>query len=77
MDIKWLKRYRLFCIGGSIILCIQIILAFVFFSIQEYSVVNELSPNVNYLYYFKVILIYFSSHFFIGIFVAIEDKKYS
>jgi len=46
MDIKWLKRYRLFCIGGSIILCIQVVLAFVFFSIQEYSVVEELSPNV-------------------------------
>lgn len=46
MDIKWLKRYRLFCIGGLIVLCVQIVLAFVFFSIQEYSVVEELSPNV-------------------------------
>ncbi|XP_001949441.1 xylosyltransferase oxt [Acyrthosiphon pisum] len=45
MDIKWLKRYRLFCIGGTIILCVQVALAFVFFSIQEYSVVEELSPN--------------------------------
>jgi len=47
MDIKWPTRYRLFCIGGLIILCIQIILAIVFFSIQEYSVVEELPPNVS------------------------------
>jgi hypothetical protein len=55
MDIKWLKRYRLFCIGGFIILCVQIVLAFVFFSIQEYSVVEEFSPNVSELHYFNVI----------------------
>ncbi|XP_050427984.1 xylosyltransferase oxt isoform X2 [Adelges cooleyi] len=45
MDFKWLKRYRFFCIGGSIIICIQIILAFVFLSIQDYTAIEEFSPN--------------------------------
>ncbi|XP_050534829.1 xylosyltransferase oxt isoform X2 [Daktulosphaira vitifoliae] len=45
MDIKWLRRYRVFCIGGSIILFVQIILAFVFFSTQDYSVIDELSRS--------------------------------
>lgn len=37
LDIRWVRRYRLFCIGGCVILAIQVFLAFKFINIDSYN----------------------------------------
>lgn len=45
LDVRWIKRYRLFCLGGSVILSIQIFLAYIFLALDTY---NE-NPTQEYL----------------------------
>lgn len=33
LDVRWIRRYRCFCIAGSIICIIQVFLAYIFFTI--------------------------------------------
>ena len=40
LDIRWIRRYRIFFILGSIILSIQVFLAYKFFPIDVESVEN-------------------------------------
>ncbi|XP_014272406.1 xylosyltransferase oxt isoform X2 [Halyomorpha halys] len=35
LDVRWIKRYRLFCLGGSVILIIQVFLAYIFLAFDS------------------------------------------
>lgn len=45
LDVRWIKRYRLFCLGGSVILAIQIFLAYIFLALDS----NNDRPTQEYL----------------------------
>lgn len=65
LDVRWIKRYRLFCLGGSVILLIQVILAYIFLAFdsgyekptQEYlSGKGRLNVEVSVIFLFFLFL---------------------
>ncbi|XP_014257441.1 xylosyltransferase oxt [Cimex lectularius] len=44
-DLRWTKRYRLFCLGGLAVLSIQLFLAYLFFAVES----NSETPTQEYL----------------------------